>query len=118
VIFDSCVLIDALNGHGAAQDMIKQSPHRHICAVTRTEILAGCGNAVAIQSGLKMLNRFKLCVIDAALADCAGSMRTVHRLRIADALIVAAAKGLGLPLVSRDKSILAVSGVQCITYAL
>jgi predicted nucleic acid-binding protein len=101
-LLDSVVLIDHLNGIGAATEFLRQTLHvSQITAITRAEVLTGLAPG-DLSLGMALLDRFPLIAIDARLADLAARLRRTHRWRLPDAFQAAAAQHHGLVLVTRN----------------
>lgn len=101
-LLDSVILIDHFNGIQKATDYLKAvAAEACISAITRAEVLRGFQDPNNLQKARKMLDRFHLIVIDAAIADSAAELRREHRWKLPDAL-QAAAKINGLALVTRN----------------
>jgi len=102
VLLDSVIVIDHLNGVDQATAYIRSALDRaSISAITRAEVLAGFEPAAA-SVVRQLLDRFRLIVIDAAVADLAAELRREHRWRLPDALQVAAACVHSLKLATRN----------------
>jgi predicted nucleic acid-binding protein len=102
VVLDSVILIDHFNAIDQATNYLQQiGESASITAITRAEVLTGFDSAdVPLASAL--LNRFRLLVIDAAVADLAAQLRREHRWKVPDALQAAAARQHGLQLATRN----------------
>lgn len=102
ILLDSVVIIDHLNGHELATGFIRETAERsRISAITRAEVLSGVPPERS-RAVRKLLDRFPLVVIDAAVADRAALLRQQHRWRLPDALQAAAALEHGLLLATRN----------------
>ncbi|TRW16699.1 PIN domain-containing protein [Glacieibacterium frigidum] len=110
MIFDSCVVIDGLKAHPAAREIARSAPRRVISVVTRAEVLAGASAGAAEIGACAYLDLFEAIDIDSALADTAGRLRHRLKLKTPDALILATAQRLGLPIVTRDKRLASAAG--------
>lgn len=110
MIFDSCILIDALKNHVEARRLIVMNRERAISVVTRSEVLAGADTEAAQRTARALLGRFVNIEVDAALADLAGHGRREHRLKLPDALVLASAQSRGVGVVTRDRALARAAG--------
>lgn len=102
VLLDSVILIDHFNGITAATDYLREVASRaSISAITRAEVLTGFAPRPAALAR-RLLERFRLIVIDAAVADLAAKLRRQHRWKLPDALQAAAAQHHHLFLATRN----------------
>lgn len=118
MLFDSCVLIDALNGHGVAQSFIEMDTTQKISVVTRAEVIAGIQDMHALPVAMTLLDTFTNQQVSLAIADSAGRLRMLYKLKTSDALIVATAIALDETLVTRDRCIIAIPAVQTKSYTI
>ncbi len=103
-VYDSVILIDALNGDATAQARLDADDMRSISTVTRTEVLTGTKNDLAHVNTLALLDGFEAIPVTNEIADLAADLRREFRLKTADAIIYATARTLGVSLVTRDKA--------------
>ncbi|MEO8538854.1 MAG: PIN domain-containing protein [bacterium] len=102
VLFDSNIVIDALNGVVGAREAFEAADDHFVSVITRIEVLAGCqsreseAQATSILAGLSMLE------LSEAVADEAIRIRRTGRLRLPDAIILATARVHGLTLCTRN----------------
>lgn len=102
VLLDSVIVIDHLNGVDPATAYIRSVlPRASISAIARAEVLAGFEPAAA-SVVRQLLDRFRLIVIDADVADLAAELRRAHRWRLPDALQAAVACVHSLKLATRN----------------
>jgi predicted nucleic acid-binding protein len=103
-LFDTNIIIDALNGHAAARQEIKANRDAAISVVSYVEVMAGTfpQNHDAARA---MLLGFKVVDVDVDIADYAIILRQERGLSLTDALIVATAQATGRTLVTRDKKL-------------
>jgi predicted nucleic acid-binding protein len=102
VVLDSVILIDHFNSVDEATRYLQQvGESAAITAITRAEVLTGFDTA-DVPLAASLLGRFRLLVIDAAVADLAAQFRREHRWKLPDALQVAAARQHGLRLATRN----------------
>jgi predicted nucleic acid-binding protein len=104
VIFDTNIVIDALNGHRQAALEIAAYPSPAISVVTYLEVMAGTfpHNEDAARA---LLLGFKVVDVDVDIADYAVIVRQERGLSLTDALIVATAQATGRTLITRDKKL-------------
>jgi predicted nucleic acid-binding protein len=117
MLFDSCVLIDALNGHELAQALIDADADQKISVVTRTEVIAGVKIEDMLLPTFRLLDMFENHDVSCAIADHAGHLRMSQNLKTPDALIAATAIILKQTLVSRDIGLLNISGLTVKSYS-
>jgi predicted nucleic acid-binding protein len=118
VFFDSCVLIDALNGHPGAISYLSRNETHHISVVTRAEVIAGCSNDTDVSTALQLCDDLKNHSLDQAMADQAGQLRRQYRLKTPDAIIVAAALASRQTLVTRDQRLVKIADLKIETYTI
>ncbi len=104
VLFDTNIIIDALNGHAVARREIAAHSDAAISVVTYVEVMAGTFPhdeevARAMLLGLKVVD------VDVDIADYAVALRQDRGLSLTDALIVATAQASGRVLITRDKKL-------------
>ena len=100
--FDSCILIDVLNGVANARRAISGAATRMLSVVARAEVLAGIADGAARCDFDLLLAEFTHVDVTVAIADAAAAIRRGSRLKLPDALILATARACGLPLLTRD----------------
>ena len=110
MIFDSCVLIDGLNGHEYAIWLMYSDSARAISVMSPSEVLAGAFLSDAQRVAFKLFDRFTTFVVTPAIADLAGTIRRDRTLKLADAIILATSQTSGLALVTRDARLARVAG--------
>lgn len=100
-LFDTNVLIDYLNGIGAANQELSRYAGKAISIVTWMEVLAGADpdEEAAVRAWLLS---FDVLPLDAAIAERAVAIRKARRIRLPDAIIWATAQVHSLLLVSRN----------------
>jgi len=100
-LFDSTIVIDALLGIEAAVDLLDQYPNRAISVVTWIEVLAGV--SPDDQPSTKLLLRsFRRVELTEEIVDAAVTARRAARLKLPDAIILAAARVEDRVLLTRD----------------
>ena len=100
-LFDTNVLIDYLNGIGAANQELSRYAGKAISIVTWMEVLAGADpdEEAAVRAWLLS---FDVLPLDAAITERAVAIRKARRIRLPDAIIWATAQVHSLLLVSRN----------------
>lgn len=103
MLLDTCILVDVLRGRTGAVAFLSSLPKPPaICAVTATELIAGCRNAGERREIDRMLSHFAVHDIGLAIASLAGEYirryGASHGTDALDALIAATAKTRELPL--------------------
>jgi predicted nucleic acid-binding protein len=112
VVYDSVILIDALNGNRSAQQRLLTDQQRIICAITRTEVLSKPMDDTEAARTRAFLDGFVCQDVTPAVADLAATLRQGTRLKTPDALIYATAKLLGTTLVTRDQGFPAATDIE------
>ena len=101
VLLDSVILIDHLNGVGAATRYLESLKGASISVITRAEVLAGL--ALSELAPVKeWLDRYPTLAIDRDTADLAADLRRQHKWKLPDALQAAVAQQHGLQLATRN----------------
>lgn len=126
ILFDSDVLIDVLRKDAVAETLLTSLSSvgpLGISVVSRMETIRGCLNREVQQRAEKLLRRFQVITLDAAISRRADELVTryylSHNMGVADALIAATALEYALPLVSknqRDYQFLQTEGLQLLPY--
>jgi hypothetical protein len=101
-LFDSCILIDHLNGIPVAAVELRRYEARAISVVTWIEVMAGAPSAQREATG-QFLAGFTLVPLDAAVAAETVLVRRDFRLKLPDAIVFASARVTGFLLVTRDR---------------
>ena len=100
-LFDTNILIDALNGVREAADEYARYERVLISRITWMEVLVGAGdNESQIRDFLD--TQFEILPIDLAVSEQAVQLRRQHRLRLPDAIIWATAQVHNALLVTRN----------------
>ncbi len=100
-LFDSCILIDYLNGVAEARAELKRYDQSAISIVSWMEVMIGADVGVAAATRA-FLAAFETIGIDAEIAERAVAIRRESRIRLPDALIKATADVAGALLVTRN----------------
>jgi hypothetical protein len=103
MLLDSCIVIDVLRGKTAALAFLTALPRPPaICAVTATEVVAGCRNSAERRQIDRLLSHFVVHDTGLAIASLAGEYISrygpSHGTDPIDALIAATARSHGLSL--------------------
>ena len=100
-VFDSTILIDALNGYQAARTLIRRTNRPLISVVTWIEVLAGtdADEEIAIRA---FLLRFHVVELTPDIQERSVLIRRGSRLKLADTIIFATAQMRGVTLVTRN----------------
>jgi predicted nucleic acid-binding protein len=100
-VFDTNIVIDALNGISKADKEYKLYERVIISRITWMEILVGeKENDKQLRDFLE--NQFEIADIDVNISELAVQLRRKYRLRLPDAIIWATAKAFGAVLVTRN----------------
>ncbi len=100
-LFDTNVLIDYLNGVAAAKAEIALYQRPAISVISWIEVLAGTKPGVEAETR-KFLSSFERVELTEAIADRAVALRRAAKMRVPDAIILAAARVENLLLVTRN----------------
>jgi predicted nucleic acid-binding protein len=103
MIFDTCILIDYLQGVKKAAVEIKAHETPMISAITYAEVLAGADTAETKRTALGLLAHFEVVVLDKDLAERAAQIRRDMKMKLPDAIIFATAVALSTVVVTRDQ---------------
>jgi hypothetical protein len=100
-VFDTNIVIDALNGLTEADEEYARYERVLISRITWMEVLAGAqGDDVQVRDFLETL--FEIVPLDLAVAETAVQLRRAHHVRLPDAIIWATAQTNNAVLVSRN----------------
>jgi predicted nucleic acid-binding protein len=101
VLLDTNVLIDYLNGVGAAKEEFARYEYRAISTITWMEVLAGTTpeDEAAVRA---WLGSFDVVALDASIASRAVEIRKQRRIRLSEAIVWASAQVNSMLLVSRN----------------
>jgi len=100
-VFDTCILIDCLNGVPEARSAIAAERRPAISTITWMEVMVGAPPA-AEAATRSFLEGFVRVEIDEAVAEAAVALRRARRIKLPDAIILASADRLNVPLVTRN----------------
>lgn len=101
-LFDTNVLIDYLNGVGAARKELARHADRYVSPVTWMEVLAGTHGAEEEEVVEMFLRDFQVVDVTRRVAREAMTLRRAHRIRLPDAIIWASARTESALLVTRN----------------
>lgn len=102
-VFDSNIVIDWMNGHKPAAEVLSRYKTRYISRLSWAEALVGFKQGLAMQKAVDALNHaFVVIDPDAQIAWEAVNIRQNTRARLTDAIIYATARQLKLTLLTRD----------------
>jgi predicted nucleic acid-binding protein len=100
-VFDTNIVIDALNGLAQADNEYKRYEQVFISRITWMEVLVGAKeNDVELRDFLE--THFEIVPLDQAVAEAAVVLRREHHIRLPDAIIWATAKVNEAALVTRN----------------
>ncbi len=100
-VFDTNIVIDALNGLTEAGDEYARYERVLISRITWMEVMVGAqGDDALLREYLE--THFEISPIDQAVAEMAVQLRRAHRIRLPDAIIWATALANKAVLVSRN----------------
>jgi predicted nucleic acid-binding protein len=100
-VFDTNIVIDALNGCVEADEEYTRYERVLISRITWMEVLVGvCGEDAQVRDFLA--SRFEVAPLDSSTAETAIQLRRSHKMRLPDAIIWATARVNGAVLVSRN----------------
>lgn len=103
LLLDSVILIDHLNGIGAASRyLVAHAAEAAVSPITRAEVLSGYGSDEEAAPARRLIDRFPILPIGAEDADRAAQLRRESGWKLPDAFQAALALGHGLDLVTRD----------------
>lgn len=100
-LFDSCILIDYLQGLPEAREELKRYDRSAISIVTWMEVMVGADASVEAATRA-FLSAFETIGVDAEIAERAVAIRRERRMRLPDAIIKATADVAGALLVTRN----------------
>lgn len=102
--FDTCILIDFLNGIPEAQVTLSPYHRRCISRITWMEIMVGVRDTAAEDIARNFLSQFDVIELTPEIAEAAVTLRRhqVPKLRLPDAIILATARLIGCRLTTRN----------------
>ncbi|WP_293858880.1 type II toxin-antitoxin system VapC family toxin [uncultured Alsobacter sp.] len=100
-VFDTCILIDHLNGVGGAREELGRYAERFISVVTWMEVMVGT-TPVTDAATHAFLDGFVVVPLDGHVSERAVAIRRERRMRLPDAIIAATAASIAAVLVTRN----------------
>lgn len=101
-VFDTCILVDFLNGVARARAEIERYDDKAASVVAWMEVLVGAKGAEEEAILRDFLARFEILEIDRRTAEEAVRLRRTRRIRLPDAIVWATARVTGALLVTRN----------------
>ncbi len=101
-VFDTCILIDCLQGIPQATMEIRAYAHPAISIITHMEVLAGAPTPQHEKTARALLSRFEVIEIKREIADLANEIRKNERLKLLDCIIWATAQSRNTVLITRN----------------
>jgi predicted nucleic acid-binding protein len=101
-VFDSNILIDYLNGERKAVTEISRYQKRLISRITWMEVLIGAQTEVAKDAAFSCFQLFNVAEVTEEVALRAIEIRSQHRLKLPDAIILGTARTYRCLLVTRN----------------
>jgi predicted nucleic acid-binding protein len=102
VVFDTNILVDALNDVPNGVDELSSQKDAGISVVTWIEVLAGCRTDAEGAIVRRLMRTFDMVEVPPTVAERAVQIRRSRRLRLPDAIILATALEHGCVLVTRN----------------
>ncbi len=99
---DSVIVIDYLNGVPEAGAQLGDGNDVIISVITWIEVLTGARTADEHADVRAVLDRFRILGVTQPIAEEAVRIRRERRLKLPDAIILATAHQLGVPLITRN----------------
>ncbi|MFN0095733.1 MAG: PIN domain-containing protein [Dehalococcoidia bacterium] len=96
------IIIDTLNGVAPAESALDPFEHVYISVVTWVEVMAGVRGPAERARAEVLLSGFQVVSLDSAIARIAATIRQELRLKLPNAAILATARHLGVPLLTRN----------------
>jgi predicted nucleic acid-binding protein len=101
-LLDTTIVIDHLNGIPEATRTIDAMEDPSISVITWIEVVAGLRDAESESVGRRFIATLQLVQLSPAIAEETVCVRQERRLKLPDAIILATARHLGCPLVTRN----------------
>ncbi len=101
-VLDSTVVIDYLNGIRPALEVLAEQDEPVISSITWIEVVAGLRTPTDEQVGRALLSTLAVEPLSEPIAELTVLIRRATRLKLPDAIILATAKHLDCPLVTRN----------------
>ena len=103
VLLDSTVLIDLLNGVGAARAIVRAEASASLSIITWIEVMVGARNDREESTARGYLAHFRVAQLSAEIAEETVRVRRASALKLPDAIILATARAEGLTLLTRNR---------------
>lgn len=101
-LFDTCILIDYLNGRSDARDELARYDDKAISLITWMEVMVGATTENEAMTRRWLDTAFRLIDVTHEISEHAVMTRKVHRIRLPDAIIYATAVTTNRLLVTRN----------------
>lgn len=102
VVFDTCILIDFLNGIEQAKIELTKYKKSRISIITWAEILVGASSEQEETELVHFLQKFVIINLEKNIALAASRIKRELRIKLPDALILASAQETGATLLTRN----------------
>lgn len=102
VLFDSNIIIDALNGSEKARQLLKRERGAAISVLSWMEILVGAREPDVEETTRELLGRMEQIQISPSIAEDTIQLRRTTKLKLVDACILATARSSGRTLLTRN----------------
>lgn len=102
VVFDTNIIVDALNGRPEAHALVLRDDAPAISVVTWIEVLVGCRDQREERSARWFMHTLDVIALESEIVERAITVRRTRRLKLPDAIILATARHLGCPLLTRN----------------
>lgn len=102
VLLDSTVLIDLLNGVGAARAIVRAEASASLSIITWIEVMVGARSDREESTARGYLAHFRVAQLSAEIAEETVRVRRASALKLPDAIILATARAEGLTLLTRN----------------
>jgi predicted nucleic acid-binding protein len=99
---DSVIVIDYLNGVPGAAESLGDGVDIYISIVAWIEVLAGTMSDGQMRLARGVLDRLRVIDVTPPIAEEAVRIRRERRMKLPDAIILATARHLGVPLLTRN----------------
>lgn len=101
VLFDTNIVIDALNGISAADEEYSRHDTVHISVITWMEVMVGVDENAEVTAAF-LRDNFVIQPITQDIAEKAVALRKQHRMKLPDAIIWGTAWALSATLITRN----------------
>jgi predicted nucleic acid-binding protein len=90
-LFDTCILIDYLNGYQKAKNELDQYSEKLISSISWMEVLIGSTDENEKETRQWLMQHFKLIEVDQNVSELAVKVRKEFKMKLPDAIILATA---------------------------